>query len=441
MSQTILVEDNQTFEKLFSINLKTFTNTEVIHRKDSQDVIELLSILPSFDLIITRAKVGEDYTAINIINYLKQNEIEIDLIIIGDCPEYKEDYLTLRADVKWEELIETASSLLGVNYEEVKKTIKADYIPVDIDYFYEITESPCDVHIRIKKNGTYDYVKRLYSSDTFDKNDIDNYKSNNISKFYIHKDNQQIFTTYVTNKIIQSLENESLPLESRLESNSVAFNIIKEKVNLVGLDEGTAELATASIKSMIKSIDQAPILSDLLKMLLSNKTSYAYQKAHFLCLIGDFILSKQSWYTKKHLEIFAFCAFFSDITLKTREQMSILEMSELENSNLSQEEKEEVLNHAKKAAEVSSEHPDYTSYINIILNQHHGSMNGIGFFEDHEEELHPISKVFIISDYFVTTILDVNKPKNKAVIIEMLKERFVEESYLKVIKVLGQKID
>jgi hypothetical protein len=192
---------------------------------------------------------------------------------------------------------------------------------------------------------------------------------------------------------------------------------------------------------MIIALDKAPVLSDLLKMLLSNKISYAYQKAHFLCLIGEFILSKQSWYSKKHLEIFAFCSFFSDITLKTKEQMCILEQSELEASNLSENDKEEVLNHAKDASRVSSQHPDFTSYISIILNQHHGSMSGVGFYKDHEEELHPISKVFIIADYFVTTILDPKKPKNKAVILDSLRERFPEESYLKVIKVLGQKID
>lgn len=441
MSQTILIESNEDLKKIFSLNLKTYTSTEVIQRNDADQVIELLNILPSIDLIITRANIKDEQTAIKIIKHLKDNDLSIDVLIIGQCPEFKEEYLTLKDDLKWEELVENASNILGINYEEVKKNRQQSFLPIDINYFFEINESPCDIYIRLKKDDSYEYVKRLYSNDKFEKEDIDRYIDNGLTKLYVHKDDQQLFSTYVTNKIIQKLEDNDLPLQTRLESNSNAFNIIKEKIDIYGLDDETTELATASLKSMIVALDQAPVLSDLLKMLLSNKISYAYQKAHFLCLIGEFILSKQSWYSKKHLEIFAFCSFFSDITLKTKEQMCILEQSELDASKLSENEKEEVLNHAKDAARVSSDHPDFTSYISIILNQHHGSMSGVGFYKDHEEELHPISKVFIIADYFVTTILDPKKPKNKAVILDSLRERFPEESYLKVIKVLGQKID
>jgi len=441
MSQTILVEDNEELEKIFSINLKTYCSTEVIKRKDAKDVIELLNILPTIDLIICRARVAGEYTAIEIIKYIQEQELNTDIIIIGECKEYKSEYLTLKDQIEWEELIQNAADVLGVDYEENKKKKESSFYPVDINYFYEINESPCDVYIRLKKDVSYEYVKRLYSNDRFEKEDIDRYVTSGLDKLYVHTDYKQYFTTYVTNKIIQKLENESLSLENRLETNSNAFSIIKEKVNIAGLDEESTELASASIKSMITAIDQTPVLSDLLKMLLSNKISYAYQKAHFLCLIGEFILSKQSWYTKKHLEIFAFCSFFSDITLKSKKQMMILEKSELDNNDLNENEKEEVLTHARDATRICKDHPDFSSYISIILTQHHGSMNGVGFFKDHAEELHPISKVFIIADQFVTTILDPDKPKNKATILASLKERFKEESFLKVIKILEQKID
>src|SRR5690606_18881398 len=103
-----------------------------------------------------------------------------------------------------------------------------------------------------------------------------------------------------------------------------------DKIQQAGLSEEIAELATNSIESMIKAVKQSPRLSSLLKILLSSKISYAYQHAHLITVLGEFILSKQSWYEAKHLDILTTAAFFSDITLKSVEQIRINSQDELE---------------------------------------------------------------------------------------------------------------
>ena len=71
MSQTILVETNEDLKRIFSLNLSTFVGTDVIFRQNADDVISLLKILPQISLIITKAKVGQEETAIKIFQYLK----------------------------------------------------------------------------------------------------------------------------------------------------------------------------------------------------------------------------------------------------------------------------------------------------------------------------------------------------------------------------------
>ena len=70
MSQTILIEPNENLRKLFSINLSTYAATDVVPRENANDAVALLSILPSINLIVTKAQVDGEQTAIKIYNFL-----------------------------------------------------------------------------------------------------------------------------------------------------------------------------------------------------------------------------------------------------------------------------------------------------------------------------------------------------------------------------------
>lgn len=442
MSQTILIEPNSELKKLYSINLNTYAGTDIIDRESATDTIALLNILPSINLIITIPKVESEYTAVDIHKYIMKNNLDIPMIILGDCKELNEEVLCLKTPVDWEILVKHASNLLGVTEEEIRKKIKPNYVPILTKYFYEIDHTPCDVYIRIKKSkDEFEFVKRLHDQDSFENADILKYEKQGLKEFYIPRDYQQYFVNFVTNNLIKKLESQNLGIEDRLSLNSTSFDIFKDRINTVGLDEDIQELAQSSIKSMITTIKENPKLSNLLKMLLSSKISYAYQHAHLICVIGDFILSKQSWYEEKHLDIFAYAAFFSDITLRSVSQIKINSNEELASSDLADDEKEEVKLHAKKASELIVGTPLYTEYLQTVILQHQGSIDGINFPDNPSEEIHPISKVFVIADGFVKLMLDPQGPKNKKDILIILYAQFTNPTYQKIIKVLEQKID
>lgn len=441
MSQTILIENNEDLNKLYSINLNTYAGTDVIQKDNAQDAIDLLELLPNVNLIIVGSTTEEADTALTVYQYLEEKGLSIPMIVLKEHKELSQTVLCLKEPIDWELIIKHACNFLGVTPEELQRKILPDYIPVNVNYFYEIEQTPCDVYIRIKKSPSeYQYVKRLHAQDTFSNDDIDKYKNQNLTNFYVLKDYQQYFVNFLTTNLIKKLEKTDLSLFERITTNSNAYTIVADKIHQIGFDESLAELASHSIDSMIKAVKESPKLASLLKMLLSSKISYAYQHAHLVVVFGEFILSKQPWYEAKHLDILTSAAFFSDITLKSIDQIRINSLDDLNHSKLTREEKEEVMNHALDASLLIKEHPAYSEYLEKVVREHQGVLNGVGFASDPDESIHPIAKVFIVSDAFVKIMLDPNGPKQKKDILTILYAQFTNPSYQKIIKVLEQKM-
>ncbi len=442
MSQTILIEPNEDLKKLYSINLHTFVGTDIIQRQNAEDTIELLKILPQVSLIITPARMNGIEVALKIHHFIKEENLETSMIVLGDCKPLVNEVTCLKEPVNWESLIRQAAQILGVSLKDSANKVRPDFIPVPVYYFYEIKKTPCDVFIRIKK-GPYDYqfVKRIHSKDEFESADIKRYEDQGLKEFYVAKDYIQYFTTFVTNAIVQKLEREDLTLEDRILTTANAHEIVRDSIQVIGVDAASVELSHASINSMVKSVKNSPQVAQLLKFLFSNKISLAYQHCHMLALMCHYVLSKQSWYRQEHLETLSFVSFFSDITLKSNTQMQISTMRELAESNLTDEERQQVINHAKDAVELISSHPDANDYVKTVLIQSHGKLNGIGFEENPGEELHPLSKVFLVADAFVKILLNPAMPSSKKDILELLNLRFINPSYQKIIRALEQKFE
>lgn len=439
MSQTILIEYNNDLQKLFTINLQTFVGTDIIQRENAQDAISLLKILPQISLIITRAHINEEPTAELIFNYIKNENLNTSMIVLGECAPVSHEVLCLNNPVSWEILVKESARILGVNLEMTTK-VKVDYIPVQLHYFYEITHTPCDVFIRIKKGkDDFQFIKRIHQNDSFDKATIIKYEEQGLKEFYIQEEYIQYFTNFVTNALTTRLEREDLSLEDRILTTSYAHEIVRERLQQLEIDQASIELSETSINSMVQSVKNSPEIVNLLKFLFSNKVSYAYQHAHLLTLMCHFILSKQPWYRLEHLNILSFVAFFADVTLKTNTQMRISTDKELRDSMLSDQEKDVVLFHARDAYNIVSLYPEVNPLVKTVLLQSHGKLDGVGFVDDPSEELHPLSQIFIIADHFVRTLLNPELPSTKKDILALMEKRYSGESYKRIMKALEQK--
>lgn len=441
MSQTILIESNEDLKKIFALNLTTFVGTEVIVRKDGDDALALLKLLPEISLIIVRARVGDEETAIKIHQYIR-NEflLHTSMIVLGECPELASEVLCLKDPVSWELLIKHAAETLNVSLPGIGGKVRPDYLPVGLHYFNDIKQTPCDIYIRIKKGpNEYQFVKRINSSEVFDAEAIARYEAQGLKEFYVAKDYIQYFTTFVTNKLVQRLEKTDLSLEDRILTTANSYEIVRDSVEHLGLDQSSVDLAEASINSMIKSLKDSPEVANLLKMLFSNKVAYAYQHCHLVALMCHYILSRQNWYKPEHLYTLSFVSFFSDITLRSHQQIRISSLKDLAASQLSDEEKQQVLYHAKDAVKILENYPDSSATIQTVILQSHGTLDGVGFDDNPSEDLHALSKVYIVADSFVKILLEPGLPKTKKEILPILFTRFTNPTYQKIVKALEMK--
>lgn len=442
MSQTILIEDNEDIRNLFTINLQTYTGTDIITRLTAADAIELLKILPTINLIITRKKIGEENSAQDIINFVNGNDLTIPVICLGEAEEFKDKAKVLAEPILWENLVKTSAELLGINLEKVSKKIKPDYIPVDVKFFYEINQVPCDIYIRIKKSNTeFQFVKRIHSKDSFEQGDIKRYEESGLKEFYVPQDYEQYFINFVSNHLIKKLEG-NLEAEERIVVTGTSYDLINNQITHIGnLDEATSDLSDQSILSMVQSVQESPTLNKLLGFLFTSKISYAYQRCHMVSVICHYILSKLEINKPQYLETLSFVSFFSDITLKTRTQIEINSQTDLDNADLDDEDKLAVLYHARDAAKIIKEHHTAPQGIEQIILETHGNPNGIGFNDNPPEEIHNLSKIFIVADSFVKKLLNPSKYKEKKEILAELYVTCQNPGYQKIIKVLEQKIE
>ncbi|MGE3610306.1 MAG: hypothetical protein AB7I27_12010 [Bacteriovoracaceae bacterium] len=440
MSQTILIESNEDLRKIYALNLSTFTGTDVIIRENADDAISLLKILPQISLVITESNIGGEETAFKIANYLKTEELETNLIVMGEAANLPARVVMLPRPVSWELLVKEATVQLGLTVHGVINKITPEFVPMPTHYFYDIQNTPCDVFIRIKKGPSdYQYVKRIHSKDSFNKDIIRKYEASGLKEFYISKDYIQYFTNFVINQLIQKLENKDLSLEDRILATSNGQEIVRDSVLRLEMNDLLIDLSESSISSMTGAVRNSPQISSILKFLFSNKISYAYQHSYLVSLMGHYILSKQNSYKHEHLHILTYASFFSDITLKTTKQMQISSIKELEEANLTEEEKKQVLFHAQEAVNIIKDFPSVDPHIKTVLLQSHGKINGVGFDDDPAESLHSLAKIFIVSDNFVKIFLNPYLPSTKKEILAILQKRYSGPSYHKILQCLEQK--
>jgi hypothetical protein len=442
MSQTILIEQNIDTKNLISHTLEAFVGTEVIHQLNAEDAIGLLKILPEVRLIITRAQVGDENTALKIFNYIADQGLPISLIVLGDSEELKDDVHCLKDPLNLDTLIHHVTEYISNGTDEHPYTNQKDYIPFPLHYFYDISKAPCDVFIRIKKDAhQFKFYKRMNAKESFDRWVLERYHDNGLREFYIQNEDRKIFIEFVTEQLTAKLKRQDLNPEEMIFVTSNSHQIVRDFIHQSGLDDVSIKLSEASVNSIVTSVIYSPEVSILYKMLLSSRIPYAYQACHLQALMCHYILTKQSWYKVKHLETLSFVAFFADTSLHTQEQMQVGSMPEIYTSDLTDHEKRLVLEHAKTSLMAVEKHPMMNPYIKTVMLESHGKANGIGIEENPAESLHVLSKIFIIADNVVKILLNPEMPSTKKEILPLLYERFSNPSYQKIIKTLEQRFE
>lgn len=407
MAQVILIESNTTMNDLISVNLTTYLGVDLIHRKNAQDALSLLAILPSIDLIITNSVVDGEDTASMINDYLIDNQLDISMIVLGgQTRRASEHTIHIPNNNDWEKVVQTTAKILGINEEVLARKAVPDYVAVPVRYFYNLDSINCDVFIRIKKSPTeFQFVKRIHNGDAISLDLIQRYQDQGLEFFHIPKEHHRNFTIFLSNRLVDKIEGPGINEDQKIQIMGESYDIATREIVTLGFNSETIQLTDTIIENMIKNFQKSPEMSGLLHKVINSKTGPLYQKSHMTSVVASEMVKNLKFSDPLAFEKIAFAAFFHDIMLTEREDLAkINSFEELEKAHLSESDWDLVFNHANEASQLIKNHPEAPLGADEIIRHHHGAFNGKGF-SNAIEKLPDLSKIFIIAHHFTLELM------------------------------------
>lgn len=439
MYRALLVETKPQLRTLYSLNLNIYAGTEVHLCSDHIDVFDHLKSDNEINLIITRFSVKDDETAKSITKYLKREERNIPIIVLGNGNSLDPSWIVLDETPEVRSLVRASAKALGVNAEIMASLKVPDPYPIPIDHFRDIKSLVCDVFESRMENGNEVYDLKYKKGFSINSRTVEYLKKNGLDTLYVPAINRIEFATTVTENLITFLGNQNLSVSDRIDMTDQSLIMLSEQMKTCGLTHSTIRLAQESIMSIEKVVEGSQTLKALLENLSEDKHSFRYMHCQMLTFICHHIVRNMEWGTKEQQDKLGFVAFFHDIVLETDDEARIRDESDIEASVLTPQRKEVVRKHALLAANLVKDFPRLPLGAEIIIKQHHGSRTGVGLSEN-SSGVSPLAIVFVVAEEWVQCVLDIHDGGRKASkdeVMKYLRGRFKKKSYLKIVETLS----
>jgi hypothetical protein len=441
MSNILIVEDNQEMCMLVKLNLMGKFNSNIYEKINITDAIDLIEILDDFDLIICRDFESSPNNCENIGKFLMSNykpfpmvAITSSIINYGKCKK-------IENNVGWEKIVEIASEELGTSGVALNKE---EFLAVPASYFLAIESSiNIDIYIRLKKTEEgYQYIKRVHAGEKLETKDVKKYIDSGLKEFYVKREQFNDFVSVVTLELTNKLTSESIKGEERLEVNEKGYNISREMILSLGVDNQTIELVKNSILSMEKSLKEEGALGTFLSKLNQNQDSFSFNQSYLSCLLMNKLVVNFEWYTSAVKEKISYVAFFHDISLGSEEMSLIRSKADLENSRFSSKDKMKINSHAIDSAQFVDKFSSIPMGVSSIIREHHGSKTGYGFVDEINLNIAPLSMIYVVVEHFVADFISLGTEEKRQSkdeirnIFEKLRIIYNKSTYLQTIQFL-----
>jgi len=243
----------------------------------------------------------------------------------------------------------------------------------------------------------------------------------------------------ITKEIIKSLRSEAYKDFDKFVLNSVAFDTAMERLKLFPIiDEITIELVDESLKSIAKSIEKADALMQFIKKLKNKNSTFSFLHTYFCALLAEKLSRFFEWNTPQARDKLMYLAFFHDFSLANSELSQINSASELETSELTNAEREKVLNHANLSADLLSHFREIPFGLSQLVKEHHGSKTGIGFPENLSISISPMAMMFVVIEDFANSFIknNISTTEDLETILEELEAKYNKLTYAQTLSAL-----
>ncbi|MBY0413820.1 MAG: hypothetical protein K2Q18_06630, partial [Bdellovibrionales bacterium] len=394
------------------------------------------------DLVISMNMINGADSATEIYNYLYDKKYKSKLIIIGNPLKELADVVVVANSYHLQNLIRSSAKILGITAKDMMQKEMPLYYPIENRFLTRVREMPCALFLQMK-NGEYALVAK--KGDLIGET-IKKFMNEGVTTLYVNSLDRLLIVNLISASIVDFLKStDGLEIEEKSEAVKTGFFFAA--ANFSSSTEVATEImdiAHACAKVMEEIAVETPSLKKLLSILNSQKDGYVYTHSILASYVSNHIIRRVSWGGESHIEKINFVLFFHDIMLapiymkyphlKYEEDM-------LFSDELSDKEKEVVLNHARLSAEMIVTYKRAPIGADLLIKQHHGITNGIGFAIDYKDDVSPLSKIVLISEAFIEEFskdrdADPNCQLDTKKILASLYEKFRRPTYKKIIETL-----
>lgn len=415
---------------------KTFATTNLEVAQNELDLNEL------YELIVIKNPDSDEDFAHRILNKLYDLSRETLVVIIGDYDISFHNYECISERLRLEELNRVVIKGLKLKREDFSHVLLPDYVAIPIKDLLALTKMPCDLFIKLNRKDGEDYLKRFKEGDDFSISDIKTYQDSGVNFLYVRKDERDTFYQGLTREtIMKAREFSQVEMEEKIKISSSIFQASSLFMRELGITEGTIHVVETSLKTIQHMVSLESKIGIFLKKLLQSQESYSFKRSALISVISHQVLPHMDWGSGDQIQqIFLkihTVSFYHDLGLDEEMHLKVLFKEQADVlTKISSRERDLVLNHAQKMASLMQGISKLPQGVDLIVKQHHGQTNGIGFPEKLSASISPLAIFFIVVEHFSALILECRDKIPFEFIFDELYKKHTLPSYRKVVDAL-----
>jgi HD-GYP domain-containing protein (c-di-GMP phosphodiesterase class II) len=442
----LLIEPSVPIGEVIVKSLQRTFNAEVIFLQTVAHGIQKIKESENFSLIIARNEAHDSEgrriaIAGPFFNIVYDMSLNIPILVIGEFEHTYKKFAIVSERLRIEEINRQVMKLLNLKKEDFDYLKLPEYVAFSVKNFYLMTTSPCSVYIKLAKKKGDEFVKRLNYGDSFSKEDLLRYEELGLSEFYI---NRSEYEDFMNGLFIQALSNlkKARTLAESLEVLGDSFVISTGIMVELGITPGCLAMVDQTIHMIKSQIQQTDKLGLLMMKLLHNKLTYSYRHSYLICALSYTLLPRMEWGSGDQqnilMEKICMVSYFHDIYLQDDNLVKVSDTESLRKGKFTSREIDLLNNHANRAAVLIQTYPKLPQGVDLIIKQHHGVPNGVGFAEVLTTSISPMAIFFMVVEDFATNILGIEEARENIVsamreAVKPLKVKYQMPSYRKIV--------
>jgi len=427
----LILDENDSLSKIYSMNIKVYTNQEVIICKSVSELMSLIKRDGEVNVIVSGSSFNNK-KVFELIYKGLSGSLDALLFICTNKIDYSHYYpevVFIEDDSDLKLMISSIAKHLNVTAKDMASLKLESFYPIDKSFL--IHSIPYCADLYLKKENTYKIFLKKGKSMSRDVYEL--LCSDDSSNLYTESLDRLKLINGISRGLVDMLSSNSLSGDERDAVTSQGFSSLDKSVSSLGITDSTIKLADATVDSMRSIVKSSKSMSSLLDNLLDNEETFKYQHAMTTIYIGSKIIEEAEWGSKEQLKSLSYIALFADIVINDDKLARIQSHEELISADLTEHEIAIINTHALRSFALFSKFRRGPIGVATMIKQHHGSRKGIGLKMD-SFNIAPIGLIFMIASSFASDSIksrELGHKIDKDDYVSLLRDKFGENPKFK----------